>query len=178
MGGMIAQRVALAAPERVASLTSIMSSSGARGLPGPSGTVLRALLSRPRGRGEEAIVDHYVRLFRVIGSPAYPLDESALRERVLLATRRSFHPAGTLRQMVAVAADARRAGDLARIQARTLVLHGKDDPLVPIACGQDTARRIPGSRFVGIDGMGHDLPPGVVQRLLEPLVPHLAGASR
>jgi pimeloyl-ACP methyl ester carboxylesterase len=155
-----------------------MSSSGARGLPGPSGTVLRALLSRPRGRGEEAIVDHYVRLFRVIGSPAYPLDESALRERVLLATRRSFHPAGTLRQMVAVAADARRAGDLVRIQARTLVLPGKDDPLVPIACGQDTARRIPGSRFVGIDGMGHDLPPGVVQRLLEPLVPHLAGASR
>ncbi|MBG9390002.1 alpha/beta fold hydrolase [Caenimonas aquaedulcis] len=175
MGGMIAQRVALAAPARVASLTSIMSSSGARGLPGPSGPVLRAMLSRPQGQGEQAIVDHYIRLFQVIGSPAYPLEEAALRERVLMATRRSFHPAGTMRQMAAVAADARRAGELSRIRARTLVLHGKADPLVPIACGEDTARRIAGSRFHGIDGMGHDLPPGVVERLLERLVPHLAG---
>jgi len=59
------------------------------------------------------------------------------------------------------------------VKSPTLVLHGKDDPLVPFACGQDTARRIAGSRLVGIEGMGHDLPPGVVERLLEPLVPHL-----
>lgn len=173
MGGMIAQRVALAAPQRVLSLTSIMSSSGARYLPGPKAHVLKALLSRPQGRGEHAIVDHYIRLFKVIGSPAFPLDEAALRERILLATRRSFHPAGTVRQMVAIAADTRRADELARVKSPTLVLHGKDDPLVPFACGQDTARRIAGSRLVGIEGMGHDLPPGVVERLLEPLVPHL-----
>jgi pimeloyl-ACP methyl ester carboxylesterase len=173
MGGMIAQRVALAAPQRVLSLTSIMSSSGARYLPGPKAHVLKALLSRPQGRGEHAIVDHYIRLFKVIGSPAFPLDEAALRERILLATRRSFHPAGTVRQMTAIAADTRRADELARVKSPTLVLHGKDDPLVPFACGQDTARRIAGSRLVGIEGMGHDLPPGVVERLLEPLVPHL-----
>jgi pimeloyl-ACP methyl ester carboxylesterase len=173
MGGMVAQRVALAAPQRVLSLASIMSSSGARYLPGPKAHVLRALLSRPEGQGEQAIVDHYVKLFRVIGSPGYPLDEAALRERILIGTRRSFHPAGTVRQMTAIAADSRRADELPHIKTRTLVLHGKADPLVPLACGHDTARRIPGAGFVGIDGMGHDLPPGVVERLLEPLVPHL-----
>jgi pimeloyl-ACP methyl ester carboxylesterase len=177
MGGMIAQRVALAAPQRVLSLTSIMSSSGARHLPGPKSHVLRALLSRPKGDSERAIVDHYIKLFKVIGSPGFPLDEAALRERILISTRRSFHPAGTVRQITAVAADAGRADELARVKPRTLVLHGKDDPLVPFACGHDTARRIPGARLVGIEGMGHDLPPGVVERLLQPLVPHLM-ASR
>ncbi|HXE51049.1 MAG TPA: alpha/beta hydrolase [Ramlibacter sp.] len=173
MGAMIAQRVALTAPGRVLSLTSIMGSSGARYLPGPKPKVLRVLLSRPDGTDEQAIVDHYVKLFRAIGSPAFPLDEAALRERVLAATRRSYHPAGSVRQMTAIAADARRADELPRITIPTLVLHGTDDPLVPFACGEDTARRIRGSRFLGIEGMGHDLPPGVVEQLLQPLVPHL-----
>jgi pimeloyl-ACP methyl ester carboxylesterase len=173
MGAMIAQRVALAAPGRVLSLSSIMGSSGARHLPGPKPKVLRVLLSRPNGIDEQAIVDHYVKLFRAIGSPAFPLDEAALRERVLAATRRSYHPAGSVRQMTAIAADARRADELPQIRIPTLVLHGKDDPLVPFACGEDTARRIRGARFLGIEGMGHDLPPGVVERLLQPLVPHL-----
>lgn len=173
MGGMIAQRVALAAPGRVLSLTSIMSSSGSRALPGPTARATRALLSRPRGRGEEAIVEHYVRLFRVIGSPAFPTDEAQLRERIRLSLRRSHDPAGTTRQLAAVAADTARADELERIRVRTLVLHGTDDPLVPIACGHDTARRIPGARFVAVRGMGHDLPPPVVERLLEPLLPHL-----
>ena len=173
MGAMIAQRVALTAPGRVLSLSSIMGSSGARYLPGPKPKVLRVLLSRPSGTDEQAIVEHYVKLFRAIGSPAFPLDEAALRERVLAATRRSYHPAGSVRQMTAIAADARRADELPQITIPTLVLHGKDDPLVPFACGEDTARRIRGSRFLGIEGMGHDLPPGVVERLLQPLVPHL-----
>lgn len=173
MGGMIAQRVALAAPERVLSLTSIMSSSGARHLPGPKPKVLQALLSRPRDRSERAIVDHYVQLFQLIGSPAFPTPEQELRSRVTESIRRSHHPAGTARQLAAVAADSRRADELARIRARTLVLHGTDDPLIPVACGEDTARRIPGARFVPVPGMGHDLPPAVVERLLAPLLPHL-----
>jgi len=176
MGGMVAQRVALAAPQRVLSLTSIMSSSGARGLPGPHPQVLRAMFSRPASRKEADIVDHSVRLFKAIGSPGFPMDDAVLRERVLLATRRNFHPAGTVRQMAAIAADSRRAGELAQLALPTLVLHGRADPLVPFACGQDTARRIPGATLLGIDGMGHDLPPGVVERLLEPLIPHLRTA--
>ena len=173
MGGMIAQRVALAAAQRVLSLTSIMSSSGDRRLPGPSPHVLKALLSRPAGRDEHALVDHYVSLFKVIGSPGFPVDEAVLRERMLATIRRSFHPVGTLRQMVAVAADDSRADELASIDAPTLVLHGRDDPLIPFACGEDTARRIRGARFLGIEGMGHDLPPGVVDRLLGPIISHL-----
>jgi pimeloyl-ACP methyl ester carboxylesterase len=173
MGAMIAQREALAAPGRVLSLASVMGSSGARYLPGPKPHVLRVLISRPQGSGEQAVIDHYVKLFKAIGSPGFPMDEAALRERVRIAVRRSFHPAGTLRQMTAVAADASRADELPLIRIPTLVLHGRDDPLVPFACGHDTARRIPGARFLGIEGMGHDLPPGVVERLLEPLVPHM-----
>jgi pimeloyl-ACP methyl ester carboxylesterase len=177
MGGMIAQRVALAAPERVLSLASVMSSSGARYLPGPKPHVMQALLGRPRSHGEDAILDHYMHLFRVIGSPGFPLDESELRERVRLSVRRSFHPAGTARQLAAVAADTRRADELPRIKRPTLVVHGTDDPLVPFPCGQDVARRISGAQLVAVRGMGHDLPPGVVARLLEPLLPHLAVAS-
>lgn len=177
MGGMIAQRVALAAPQRVLSLASIMSSSGARYLPGPRPQVLQALFSRPQGRDEAAIVKHYMKLFRVIGSPGFPMDDAVLRERVLQAARRSDHPAGTVRQMTAIAADTRRADELPRIKVPTLVLHGRGDPLVPYACGQDTARRISRSVFHGIEGMGHDLPPGVVERVLEHLLPHLAKAN-
>ena len=92
------------------------------------------------------------------------------------AARRGFHPTGTARQMAAVAADTKRADELRRITAPTLVVHGLADPLVPYACGQDTARRIPGARLVGIHGMGHDLPSGVVERILAPLLPHLAEA--
>jgi pimeloyl-ACP methyl ester carboxylesterase len=173
MGGMVAQRIALAAPERVLSLTSIMSSSGARHLPGPRPKVLQALLGRPRDRSEQAVVDHYVRLFQLIGSPAFPTPEPELRARVTESVRRSHRPAGTARQLAAVAADTQRAAQLRGIRAPTLVLHGTDDPLIPVACGEDTARRIPAARLVTIPGMGHDLPPPVVERLLAPLLPHL-----
>ncbi|MDB5946650.1 MAG: alpha/beta hydrolase [Ramlibacter sp.] len=173
MGGMIGQRVAIAAPDRVSSLASIMSSSGARHLPGPNPEVLRALLSRPADRSEQAVVDHTVRLFKLIGSPAFPLDDKTLRDGVLASIRRSFHPVGTLRQMLAIVADRARADALSAIRLPTLVVHGRDDPLVPYACGVDTARRIAGARLVGIAGMGHDLPPGVVEQILAPLLPHL-----
>ena len=83
MGGMIAQRVALAAPQRVLTLTSIMSSSSARHLPGPQPRVLQVMLSRPAAPTEDAVLAHYVRLFRAIGSPGFPLDETELRARIL-----------------------------------------------------------------------------------------------
>ena len=173
MGGMIAQRVALAAPGRTLSLTSIMSTSGAKGLPNPKAKVIRALMARPKGQDREAILKHYVHLLRVIGSPAFPMEESLVRERISAGLDRSYAPFGTMRQMVAIAADTGRARALAAITAPTLVLHGKADPLVPYACGEDTARRIAGARMVGIDGMGHDLPPEVITRLLPPLLGHL-----
>lgn len=173
MGGMIAQRVALAAPERVQSLTSIMSSSGARELPQADPRVMKVLFSRPANGSRDAIVAHYLRLYKAIGSPGFPTDEQELRQRIAMGVDRSFHPSGTMRQMVAIAADTTRAQELARIAKPTLVLHGEADPLVPFAHGQDTARRIPGARFAGIAGMGHDLAAGVVDRLLPHMAPFL-----
>jgi pimeloyl-ACP methyl ester carboxylesterase len=168
MGGMIAQRVALAAPHRTASLISVMSSSGARGLPDADTKVLRALLSRPADHSAEAVLAHTLRLVKLIGSPGFPVNEQLQRERILAGLKRSYHPAGTLRQMVAIGADVgHRAKALSQIQCPTLVIHGHADPLVPYACGVDTARRIPGADMVGIEGMGHDLPPGVVDLLLQ-----------
>jgi pimeloyl-ACP methyl ester carboxylesterase len=177
MGGMIAQRVAIAAPQRVLSLTSIMSSSGARGLPRAKPRVLKALLSRPASHAHEDIVNHYINLYTVIGSPDFVVHEAELRSRILAGVTRSFRPVGTMRQMVAIVADSTRAAELVRIQAPTLVVHGAADPLVPLACGKDTARRIPGARLEVIKGMGHDLPPGVVQEILRVLIPHLRQAT-
>ena len=175
MGGMIAQHVAIAAPRRTLSLTSIMSSSGARGLPGPQPRVLRTLMARPKGQDRETILRHYVRLLRAIGSPDFPMEEPLVRQRIGAGLDRSpYAPQGTMRQMVAIAADTGRAKALAGVQAPTLVLHGLADPLVPYACGEDTARRIDGARLVGIPGMGHDLPPPVIDRLLPPMLEHFA----
>ena len=173
MGGMIAQRVALAAPQRVLSLTSIMSTSGAKGLPTPKPAIIRALMASPKGREREAIMKHYVELLRVIGSPAYPMEESQVRERIMAGLTRSYAPMGTLRQMVSIAADTGRAKELSGVSTPTLVIHGRADPLVPFACGQDTAKRIPGARLFAIDGMGHDLPPEVIDLMLPSMLEHL-----
>jgi pimeloyl-ACP methyl ester carboxylesterase len=177
MGGMIAQRVAIAAPQRVLSLTSIMSSSGARGLPQARPEVTRVLLSRPASDAPEDVVNHYVKLFKAIGSPGYPIPEDDMRERILRGAERSFHPEGTLRQMLAIVADTTRAAQLSTVKSPTLVLHGRADPLVPFPNGEDTAQRIPGARLVGFDGMGHDLPPELVALMLDELIPHLQASA-
>ncbi|RSZ45881.1 MULTISPECIES: alpha/beta hydrolase [unclassified Variovorax] len=179
MGGMIAQRIAVFAPQRTTSLVSIMSSSGARGLPGPRREVTSMLMRRPAGRDEAALVAHSIRLLRLIQSPAYPQTDEALAERLTFGLRRSYHPAGLLRQMLAIGADDERPRILQGIRSPTLVLHGDADALVPIACGEDSARRIPGAKFVSIPGMGHDLPPEVCTILANHIAPfaHAADAA-
>ena len=177
MGGMIAQHLAADAPDRVTSLVSIMSSSGARGLPGPRSEVAAMLLRRPLGAGEAELVAHSVRLLRLIQSPAYPQSTEELTERLTFSMRRAYRPAGMFRQMLAIGADSRRPEVLPRIKCPTLVLHGEADALVPIACGQDTAKRIPGAKFIGIPGMGHDLPPEVCAILVNHIAPFLHAAQ-
>ncbi|MDA7415439.1 alpha/beta fold hydrolase [Xenophilus arseniciresistens] len=173
MGGMIAQRMAIAEPTRVRSLVSVMSSSGARGLPEARQDVGLALLSRPpRQGGQAALVEHSLSLVRLIASPGYPFDEAATRERLAAALDRAYHPAGLVRQILAIGADTGvRDALLPRISSPTLVLHGDGDVLVPIECGRDTARRIPGARFEAIAGMGHDLPAGLLPVLLSHILP-------
>jgi pimeloyl-ACP methyl ester carboxylesterase len=178
MGGMIAQRLAAAAPQRTASLVSIMSSSGARNLPGPRPDVAAALMRRPASRTEAALIAHSLGVVQLIASPAYPQDERTLTERITRGLRRAYRPGGIVRQMLAIGADSGRHALLGRISSPTLVLHGEADPLVPIACGQDTARRIPGARFVSVPGMGHDLPAPVCEILLQHIIPFVQTAEK
>ncbi|MDI9334224.1 MAG: alpha/beta hydrolase [Cytophagales bacterium] len=173
MGGMISQRIAIAAPARVLSLTSVMSSSGAPALPAARADVLQAMLGRPTSSRLDDVVAHSMRIFQLIGSPAYPQDTAVLRERLMQSAKRSYHPAGMQRQLLAIAADTNRYKELSSIQSPTLVIHGTDDPLVPLACGQDTADRIQGARFVSIPGMGHDLAPEVMAQVCTLILPHL-----
>jgi pimeloyl-ACP methyl ester carboxylesterase len=167
MGGMIAQHLAAMAPERVASLTLMMTTSGARQLPQPSWRVRRALMSRPMRPGADAAVAWITQVLNIIGSPAYPSDPLALRARALESVQRAWHPAGSARQLLAVVADGDRSALLPHIQAPTLVVHGVDDPLVPLACGEDLAQRIAGARTDFIAGMGHDLPEALLQRFAQ-----------
>lgn len=177
MGGMIAQRLALAAPDRLRSLTSLMSSSGARGLPGPRPDVMRVMMVRPPAQANAAAVAHYVRLLQLLAGPAYPRSAAQLREEAAAALARAWHPKGTRRQLLAVAADTGRASELGRLHVPTLVIHGRADPLLPLACGLDTARRIRGARLEVVDGMGHDLPPALVPTLMPLLLRHFEQAG-
>ena len=159
MGGMIAQQLAVRHPARVKSLTLMMTSSGSRRLPGPTLKVRSALISRPENANDiESVIAHYVRLYKLIGSPRYPASDAYLHERLGLSVRRSYRPQGTARQMVAIAADGNRSKLLAQIKAPTQVIHGQDDPLVPVAAGHDLAQKIAGAEIDVIEGMGHDLP--------------------
>jgi pimeloyl-ACP methyl ester carboxylesterase len=177
MGGMVAQHVAAIWPDRVRSLTLIMTTSGARHLPQASLGVRHALLSRPKDNTDEARLAHFQRLFNVIGSPAYPPDPQLLRARMLASLRRSWHPAGTLRQLFAVAADGDRTPLLARIAAPTHIIHGEADPLVPVAAAHDLAGKIRGSSTDIIRGMGHDLPQALLARIAAGIATNAAKAS-
>jgi pimeloyl-ACP methyl ester carboxylesterase len=171
MGGMIGQLLAARYRERVASFTCVMSSSGARYLPGPTGKARRALLSRPRDTHDhDAIVDHFVQVYRAIGSPGYPTPEPQLRMHIAHGVRRAHHPLGVVRQLAAIAASGDRSRLLRDIAAPTTIVHGRSDPLVPVAAAHDLARKIPGAELRIIDGMGHDLP--------EQLLPVLVDAVR
>jgi proline iminopeptidase len=176
MGGMIAQLVAARSGHRVLSLTSIMSSSGRRGLPGPTPAARSVLMRSPANpQQRQHAVDRAVEVFRTIGSPAFPTPERLLRANIERALDRSVCPAGLARQMVAVVAGGDRTPLLRKIQCPTLVIHGAADPLLPAACGEDTARAIPGARLHLIEGMGHDFPPQLTERLLALLDGHLRG---
>jgi pimeloyl-ACP methyl ester carboxylesterase len=159
MGGMIAQQIGVRHPDRVKSLTLMMTSTGARKLPGPSLKVRSALMSRPKDPTDiESVIAHYVALYNLIGSPGYPPADGYVRSRLQISVRRSYRPAGTARQMVAIAADGDRSPLVAQIRVPTQIIHGKADPLVPVAAGHDLAAKIPGAELDLIDGMGHDLP--------------------
>lgn len=177
MGGMIAQHIAFGFPERVLSLTSIMSTTGNPKLPPAQKEAIRALTRRPASMEESVLVEHGMLIGRTIGSPGYPADEERLRANTTANVRRSVYPEGMPRQLAAIIADGCRRSRLAGVTAPTLVIHGEADPLVPLAGGQDTAAHIPGATLKTIPGMGHDLPLQLVDEIADAVADHARAAE-
>lgn len=157
MGGMVAQTLAIRRPDRVRSLVSMMSSTGNRRVGLPAWKALGTLFARP-AEGREAAVEQTVRIFRTIGSPAFPMDEERLRVLAGASYDRSHDRAGIARQMHAITASGDRTEALRKLRLPATVIHGASDPLIRPIAGRATARAIPGSHLRLIEGMGHDLP--------------------
>jgi pimeloyl-ACP methyl ester carboxylesterase len=178
MGGMIGQCVAARAPERVLSLTSIMSTTGAPRVGRPAlSTWMR--LSLPPARSREAAAERIVGMMRHIGSRGYPFEEDAVRTMALEGWDRGggSAAAGVARQLAAIMKSGDRTAEVARITAPTLVIHGDRDPMVNPTGGRATAASIPGARHVAMPGMGHDLPQGACAKLVEEIASHATAAT-
>jgi pimeloyl-ACP methyl ester carboxylesterase len=166
MGGMIAQTMAIEHPQRLRSMTSIMSSTGSPSVP-PGKPEAMALLVRPPASDRAAYVDQAVEVWRVIGSPGFPFDEQRVRARAAAHFDRGYHPPGIARQLVGVVASGDRTAALRKVSTPSLVIHGVDDPLVPVEGGKATAAAIPGARLLLIEGMGHDMPREAWPRIVD-----------
>jgi pimeloyl-ACP methyl ester carboxylesterase len=179
MGGMIVQRMAIDHPDRVLSMTSIMSAPGARGTLASTPEAMAVLDVPPPNPAAdfEAFVAHGMKNARTIGSPAYPWDEAMLRARVESEYRRAFNPPGVVRQRHAIMADGDRTPALGKLDVPTVVLHGADDPLIQPIGGETTAAAIPGAELRIIPGMGHDLPPGLYDSFVDAICTAAARAK-
>jgi pimeloyl-ACP methyl ester carboxylesterase len=176
MGGMIAQTMAIRRPERVLSLTSIMSTTGERRVGRPKLRVW-SVLTRRAPTGKDSYVEYFVRMFKLIGSRGFPVDEERLRELAAATHERGHHPAGTGRQLAAIMASGDRTERLRQLRMPVTVFHGRSDPLVPFRGGRATAEAIPGARLVAIPGMGHDLPREVWPQLVDAIADTAARAA-
>jgi pimeloyl-ACP methyl ester carboxylesterase len=166
MGGMIAQTMAIRHPDRVLSLTSIMSTTGDRGV-GKARWRLYPALLRPAPTERDAYITNFTKTFKAIGSPGFPFDLERSRDLAGRSFDRSFHPAGSARQLAAIVTAPDRTPMLREVRVPAVVIHGADDKLVAPSGGEATAAAIPGARLVLIPGMGHDMPPEVWPRMLD-----------
>jgi pimeloyl-ACP methyl ester carboxylesterase len=166
MGGFIAQLVAINHPDRVLSLTSIMSGPGGADEVPPKAEGAAVLLTMPPPTGEERI-EQAMSIRRALLGPGDPFDEAFERKRAVRAFDRAYHPIGAGRQLVAILAATSRMDRLKQVQVPTLVIHGIDDVLVPVENGRLVAEAVPGARLIELEGMGHDLPKRVWPRVLD-----------
>ena len=176
-GGAIAQLMAIRHPRTVASLVSVMATSGRRGLPRPT-EAAQAWLNTPRNPEgtRDGAIQEALESAALLGSPGFPADESAIRAAATRAYDRSFHPDGNSRHPLAsIASGDSRVAGLADITSPTLVIHGADDPLVPLAQGEDVHRSVPDAQMLVIEGMAHDVPDGAVPQIADAV---LANAER
>jgi len=157
MGGMIVQRLAIDHPERLLSMTSVMSRTGEAGY-GESSKDALAMLMRKPAQSRDGYIDAQVAAIRVYGSKPEWIDDDAVRARAARAYDRCFYPSGVPRQMQAIQADGSRTDELRTLDLPVLVMHGSRDVLIDPSGGRRTAEVIPGARYVEIEGMGHDYP--------------------
>ena len=176
MGGMIVQQMAIERPDRVLTMTSIMSTTGNPALP-PAKPEAMARLLVPPPTEREAAIEHRVMTSKVIGSVPEVIDEDRLRRLAAEAYDRSFYPEGMGRQLVGIVASGPRHEKLREVRVPTLVIHGEIDPLVPLEGGKDTAASIPGAQLLVIEGMGHDLPAAYWGRIVDAISAHTAQAA-
>lgn len=172
MGGIIGQHVAATYPERVFSFTSIMASTGNPELPQPTPEAFAFLAGPiPDAKADQsAYIEYQVNGQQILGSPGYRQDASKVRERILADFKRSHNPKGVARQVAAVIADGDRRELLNTIKVPVVVIHGEDDPLVPLAAGKDTAENIPNAELRTIPGMGHNLPEGLYPTVVDAIM--------
>ena len=171
MGGAIAQTLAIHHPERVRTLTSIMATSGAPGLPPPTPEAM-AMLFRPPPTTQAAYFEGYVQTWNLLRAGSFPLDEARDLTRAGQNFARGLNPAGVARQLVAIVASGSRKGALAGVRVPTLVIHGDVDPLVPLACGVDVAESVPDAKLLVIKGMGHALPISMWPQIIDAIAAH------
>ena len=174
MGGMIAQHLADMAPQRVLSLTLVMTSSGAQGLPAPSDSLLKLLARREAGSREQAL-QQQADLLAALGSPQVRDDRQALLRQAQVAYDRAFNPEGVQRQLLAILAEPSRVEMLNRLRVPTLVVHGTADPLLPVMHGVHVAAHIQGSELKLIPGLAHRFQDAFKEPLLAAVLPYLAG---
>jgi len=171
MGGAIGQTLAIHHPERLLSFTSIMATSGAPELPPPTPEAL-AVLFKPTPADQAGYFESYVQTWKVLRAGSFPLDEARDLSRAGQNFSRGLNPAGVSRQLVAILASGSRKEALAAVRTPTLVIHGDVDPLVPLACGLDVAKTVPGAKLLVIKGMGHALPISMWPQIIDAIVAH------
>jgi pimeloyl-ACP methyl ester carboxylesterase len=173
MGGMIGQIMALRFPERIRSLTSVMSTTGNPELPHPQPEAISVLVA-PISSERTAYVESWLKVWRVLGGSQIPVEEALARKWSELSHDRGINPNGFLRQMAAVMASGSRKDALKALTVPTLVIHGDADPLAALECGIETARVIPGAKLHVIKGMGHALPEAVWDEVIDAIVNHVS----
>src|ERR1700730_4602814 len=176
MGGMIAQEIAISFPQRVRSLTSIMSTTGNPKVPGPTREATAILMAPPPATREE-FLERFAKTWKVLRAGHFPQDEALDRARAERTFARGLSPAGAGRQLRAILASGSRKERLKMVKAPTLVIHGTVDPLVRPEGGKDTAASIPGAKLVMVEGMGHALPIPMWPQIIDAIDKHAHAAS-
>ena len=171
MGGMIGQIMAVHFSEHLRTLTSIMSSTGDPGLPPPNPEVLKILYA-PFPTDRPGYIDAFVRAFQALSGPVLPVENTRARKWAEKSFDRGLNPPGVTRQYAAILAAGDRTAELNTVSVPTLVVHGDQDPLMPLECGRATAAAIPGARLKIIEGMGHALPEAVWPQVIAAIADH------